>query len=286
MVGGRLKQKIVVRAIIQDRQGKILLLRRNGGRPLITGKYELPGGKINTNEQPVDAMRRTIEFHTGLSVERIQLLDTMTFIDPEDRELQYMFVVFSVALSSNKSKIRLSNEYDKYIWKKKSELQQNVVTNSTYNIIWLDKEDKYQKGSEKNNERYIIFTDGGSRGNPGPSAAGFIIMGENEEILCEDGLYLGRMDNNTAEYLAAYLALKKALILGYKTVELRSDSLLLVNQINGIYQIKTDNLRFIHGKVVELISQFDHISFQHIKREFNRLADGLVNKILDENLKN
>lgn len=280
-----MKQKTVVRAIIQDHQGKILLLRRHSGHPSTTGKYELPGGKIFNNEQPTDAIRRSIKFNTGLNIEKVKLLDVITFTDPDDRELQYTFIVFLADLTVNRGKITLSNEYDKYIWKKKSELQQNVVTNSTYNIIWLDNDEKYQKSSERYNEKYIIFTDGGSRGNPGPSAAGFVIMRENEEILYEDGIYLGQMDNNTAEYLAAYLALKKALVLGYKNIELRSDSLLLVNQINGIFQIRTENLRFINKKVVELISQFNHISFQHIKREFNSLADGLVNKVLDENSK-
>jgi len=278
------RQKVVVRAIVRDSQGKTLFLRRFGGRPSIAGKYELPGGKIHNNEQPIDAVRRAIKYHTGLTAETFQLFDVITFVDPEDRELQYTFIIFLVSLGVNRDRIRLSNEYNKYVWKKKSEIQQNTITNSTHNILWLDKTEKYKKSSKNNNEKYTIFSDGGSRGNPGPSAAGFIIMNNNEEVLFEGGLFLGYMDNHTAEYVAAYLALKKALNLGYKNIELRSDSLLLVNQINGIYQIRDDNLRFIHDKTVNLLSQFNHVSFQHVKREFNRLADGLVNKILDENL--
>lgn len=278
-----MKQKTVVRAIVRDRHGKTLFLRRYKGRISIAGKFELPGGKMIVGEQPIDAMRRTLKYHTNLVPETIQLFDVITFIDPDDRELQYTFVIFLVGLPSGNNKIRLSSEYDKYVWRKKSELQRNVVTNSTNTILWLEKAERYQKGSKKNNEKLIIFSDGGSRGNPGPSAAGFVIMNNNEDVLHEGGLFLGLMDNNSAEYVAAYLALKKALSLGYKNVELRSDSLLLVNQINGIYQIHDNNQRFMHGKVTELTRQFDHISFHHVKREFNRLADGLVNKILDEN---
>ena len=84
--------------------------------------------------------------------------------------------------------------------------------------------------------RAIIYADGGSRGNPGPSASGFVIMNEQEHVIHEGGMYLGITTNNQAEYHGVRLGLEKALEMGARTVDFRLDSLLVVNQMNGIYQ--------------------------------------------------
>lgn len=132
------------------------------------------------------------------------------------------------------------------------------------------------------NDELIIYADGGSRGNPGPSASGFVIKDSDEHLIFEGGMYLGVTTNNQAEYHAVRLALEKAKELGGKTLMVRLDSLLVVNQLNGIYRVKNRDLWPIHAKIKELVTDFGRVSFTHVRREFNREADAMVNKILDE----
>ncbi len=132
-----------------------------------------------------------------------------------------------------------------------------------------------------NMDHVIIYSDGGSRGNPGPSASGFVIMSAKEHVVHEGGMYLGITTNNQAEYHGVRLGLEKALEMGARTVDFRIDSLLVVNQMNGIYTIKNRELWPIHERIQELVKKFDKVTFTHVKREFNQLADGMVNKILN-----
>jgi ribonuclease HI len=233
-----------------------------------------------SGEQPIDAIRRTLKYHTGIEAGTVQLFDVLSYVDPDDRRLQYIFIVYLVGLKDRNDKVKLDSGYDMYVWKKKSELQRNVVTNSTKIIL-----DMHESGSNvrqgKNTEKFVIYSDGGSRGNPGPSAAGFVIMDINEDILVEDGRYLGIADSNLAEYGAVYLALIKARSLGLKHIELRSDSLLVVNHLNNIYNNTDMRLEPIRTKIMELMKGFEHIKFVHVRRDFNTMADGIVNKILD-----
>ncbi len=94
-------------------------------------------------------------------------------------------------------------------------------------------------------------------------------------------MYLGIATNNIAEYHGVRLGLEKALELGVRTVDFRIDSLLVVNQMNGIYQIKNRELWPIYERIKELTTKFDKVTFSHVRREFNQLADGMVNKILN-----
>lgn len=286
-----MKQKVVTKAIIKQ-DGKILLLRRSGGRPSIAGKYELPGGRVHINQQPEDALAHALRIHLKVSPETMQIDDVMTFIDPDDRELQYLFILFQASLKSNDRTISLSDEYDRYVWKKLSDIQLNDVTQSTQQLLGLQPIRFSPEGIEEvvvlddakeaTHDRVIAYSDGGSRGNPGPSASGFVLMDSDERVFFEGGTFLGITTNNIAEYQAVYLGLKKALELGASVVDFRIDSLLVVNQLNGIYKIKNAELIPINHRIRELASRFDHVTFSHVRREFNRLADGMVNKILDE----
>lgn len=129
-----------------------------------------------------------------------------------------------------------------------------------------------------------IHTDGGSRGNPGPSASGFVILDSNGNTLVDRGVYLGITTNNQAEYTALKLALEAARKGGAREVRVFMDSMLVVNQMRGIYKIKNRDLWPIHGAIKEIISHFDKISFTQVPRELNKLADHAVNRALDEQL--
>lgn len=126
-----------------------------------------------------------------------------------------------------------------------------------------------------------LFTDGGSRGNPGPSAAGFVMLGMDDNVVTKTGKYLGITTNNQAEYQAVLQGLEAAKDYGARTVHVYMDSLLVVNQMIGIFKIKNRELWPIHQAIKEIISSFEKVSFIHVPREMNRAADSEVNRILD-----
>jgi mutator protein MutT len=290
-----MNQRIAVRAIVR-KNAKTLLLRRANGRPSILGKYELPGGKLDYGEQPEDALARYLKDDAGVTIQTAQLFDVLTYIDHDDRDIQYVFILYLVSLAPGGATIALGQNYDQYAWKKVSNIQQTLLTESAKLLLGISQQEissvKQEEliGSDVSNTsdiaNAIIYADGGSRGNPGPSASGFVIMNEHEDVLHQGGMYLGITTNNQAEYHGVRIALEKAVSLGIKTIEFRLDSLLVVNQMNGVYQIKNRELWPIHERIQVLLKQFEKVKFTHVRREFNQLADGMVNKILDAHAQN
>lgn len=137
--------------------------------------------------------------------------------------------------------------------------------------------------------KFLIHTDGGARGNPGPAAAGIVIEGDTIGKK-EYGEYLGEITNNEAEYRAVILALKKLkhLVGGEKTkeasVEIHVDSELLERQLNGEYKIKDKNIQSHFVEIWNLKTDFGELVFKHIPREKNTEADEVVNQVLDREL--
>lgn len=139
-------------------------------------------------------------------------------------------------------------------------------------------------GSEQTYPSTLIYTDGGSRGNPGPSASGFVIYDPAGKILEEGGEYLGITTNNQAEYQALKLALERASRYTTGAVTVRMDSLLVVNQMKGIYKVRNRDLWPVHTAIQALRTHFSKVKFEHVRRADNSAADSLVNKILDAQL--
>jgi ribonuclease HI len=133
-------------------------------------------------------------------------------------------------------------------------------------------------------EKVKIFADGGSRGNPGPSASGFVVLDIEDNVLVDKGVYLGVTTNNQAEYTALKLALEECRTMGVREVQVYMDSMLVVNQMKGIFKIKNRDLWPIHEAIAKMAKEFDHINYSHVPREFNKLADAAVNRALDEHL--
>jgi ribonuclease HI len=138
--------------------------------------------------------------------------------------------------------------------------------------------------------KIFINTDGGSRGNPGPAAVGVVFFDANEKVIHDYKLCIGRATNNEAEYQAIIKALEILLKskwfaennIAEKEVICRLDSQLVVEQINGNYKIKQDHIKLLIAQVRQMIAQMNlNISFVHIPREENKLADKLVNQALD-----
>lgn len=137
----------------------------------------------------------------------------------------------------------------------------------------------------------IIYCDGGSRGNPGPSASAFVILDQDKKILARGGKFLGRATNNEAEYRAVILALshvlKILLVSGFsiQKILIFLDSELITRQMTGIYKIRNQNLQKLVLEVRELEKQIGaSITYRHVPRRENQLADSLVNKILDKKI--
>ena len=124
---------------------------------------------------------------------------------------------------------------------------------------------------------YRMNFDGCSKGNPGLSGAGAVIYHKNREIWAEHIFVGTNATNNYAEYSGAILGLKKALDLDIKTLLVQGDSQLVINQINGDYDCKSQNLIELFEEAKRLTSQFDKIYFQHIVRNLNKRADALSN---------
>ena len=129
--------------------------------------------------------------------------------------------------------------------------------------------------------RVIIHADGASRGNPGPASIGGVIEDERGHLLAQISRRIGITTNNQAEYRAVIAALERAINLGAKQAEIRSDSELLVKQINGSYRVKNKTLQPLYRKVSQLIGSLESFSITHVPREQNTRADGLANKALD-----
>lgn len=285
-----MNQRIAIRGIIRKDE-KTLLLRRSNGRSTILGKYELPGGRLEYGEQPESALTRYIYNDTGLTIQTAQLFDVLAYIDHDDRDIQYIFILYLVSLRPNTTKIRLSQNYDHYLWEKVPNIHQDDLTESAKLLLGIAQQNVITTGQDElidsdvsnatDSSHVIIYSDGGSRGNPGPSASGFVILDKFEHVIHEGGMYLGITTNNQAEYHGVRLGLEKAMGMGAKTVDFRLDSLLVVNQLNGVYKIKNRELWPINERINELIQKFEKVTFTHVRREFNQLADGMVNKILD-----
>ena len=129
--------------------------------------------------------------------------------------------------------------------------------------------------------KLLIFGDGGSRGNPGPAASGFVITHQGK-VLEQGGKFLGHTTNNQAEYQAVVLALQAAKKFEPGEIEFHLDSLLVVSQLNGVYKMKNQDLKVHFDAIKQLVAEFPKVTFTHVRREYNKLADAEVNRILDE----
>lgn len=128
---------------------------------------------------------------------------------------------------------------------------------------------------------YIANIDGASRGNPGPASYAVVMRDPNGKIVLELGKKLGRDTNNVAEYYALLAALDYAATHDIRALRIRSDSELLVRQMQGRYKVKSPDLKPLHERASKLARQFEYFVVEHVRRESNREADALANLALD-----
>lgn len=130
-------------------------------------------------------------------------------------------------------------------------------------------------------EELIIYTDGGSRGNPGPAGFGVAVYAKDGRPLASFDKFIGVTTNNQAEYQAVVFALEKAKEMGAKRLSFFLDSELVVRQLNGEYKVKNKDLAPLFLKIHNLKISFSSVTFTHVRREFNKEADRLANIAMD-----
>lgn len=128
----------------------------------------------------------------------------------------------------------------------------------------------------------VVFIDGGARGNPGPAGYGVRVERTDGTLIDEFSESIGIATNNVAEYRGLIAALRWAVAHGIHAVEVRSDSLLLVQQMLGNYRVKNAGLRPLHAAATKLVADVGHVRFEHVRREANTHADRLANAAMDQ----
>jgi len=126
-----------------------------------------------------------------------------------------------------------------------------------------------------------LYIDGGSRGNPGPAAIGYILETNVGVRLAEVGEQIGEATNNVAEYSALIAGLRVALDFDVTELEVVSDSELVVKQMLGEYKVKSENLRAFYRRAILLESKFKKVTYRSVTRDLNVLTDKLVNEAFD-----
>ena len=125
-----------------------------------------------------------------------------------------------------------------------------------------------------------LFTDGASKGNPGPAGAGWVLTSDQHSDSFKECKFLGQATNNEAEYQALILGLQQALYCGVQVIRIYMDSELLVRQLNGAYRVKNQRIKIYFYQVRDLLLKFSKYDIIHIPREENREADQMANEAI------
>ncbi|MCA1838771.1 MAG: reverse transcriptase-like protein [Actinomycetota bacterium] len=131
-------------------------------------------------------------------------------------------------------------------------------------------------------EAWTLHTDGGARGNPGPAGIGAVLRDPRGNVVSEISQAIGWTTNNVAEYQGLIVGLQVAADQGARSIEVYMDSLLVVQQMKGVFKVKNEGLKPLHVKAKELLAPFDMVRFYAIPREKNAHADRLMNKGIDD----
>ena len=130
-------------------------------------------------------------------------------------------------------------------------------------------------------KKVVIYVDGGSRGNPGPSGVGVVILDAGGKRLKEISKYIGETTNNIAEYSALLYGLEETLILRADEIVVNLDSELVARQLTGDYRVKDAGLKPLFERAMNMLKSFKNFEIRHIEREKNKEADKLVNRAIN-----
>lgn len=142
--------------------------------------------------------------------------------------------------------------------------------------------DSIQKNPEKEKKLASMFCDGGSRGNPGIAGGGAVLYDENKKEIGRKGVYCGRATNNVAEYSSLIIGIELALENEVTDLKVYMDSKLAIEQMKGAWKVKNAGLKPLFEKAKSLAEQFESVTFTHIPREKNGVADAIANEVMNK----
>ncbi len=280
-----MKQRIRVVGLIKNEDG-VLVFKRNRGRSEAPVFWELPTGKIKFGEQPEEAMARSLTEYTGLVASSIKLKDVITFLAPEGAtQLSNLYIIYELGID-NPIKPTPRDRYSAYKFFKNLENSNLKLNETTVSVLEIE-ENKLVPGHSSSRETansVIINVDGASRGNPGPAGIGYCIHDNAGNIVERKGEFIGFATSRVAEYYAMKRGIDRAIELGYKTAHFISDNLMVVNQLNGIFQVKNQDILPIYKDIEKQLDKFDAVSFSHAPRSENTIADSEANLAIDQTL--
>lgn len=283
-----MKQRIRVAGIIRTGDG-VLVLKRNRGRSEVPVFWEIPTGKILYGEQPEESMIKLIKECLGAEVAEIRLKDVITFLALEgSSQLSNLYIIYDIKLKDG-ARIYPNDRYNAYKYLKPG--NGSGIRLNEASIAALEIETDKSEQTKVGDYRYAansatVYTDGASRGNPGPSGIGYFIIDENGHVIDRGGDFIGFATSRVAEYYAFRNGINKALEHGFESARFVTDSLMVVNQINGIYSIKNRDTIPIYNEIKELLSRFKSVAVIHVKRSENSAADKEANAAIDRIMKN
>ena len=275
-----MKQRIRVVAIIKNGD-KVLVLKRNRGRSETPVFWELPTGKIKFGEQPEEAIARTLEEYVEITLISIRLKDAITFVALEgSSRLDNLYIIYEV-ITKDKANPKIRYTSYKFI---NDFINSGVHLNSASNAVLEIEDEKSSINRTSHRETASAATinvDGASRGNPGPSGIGYVIKDATGNIVERGGEFIGFTTSRSAEYFAMKKGIERAIELKIKSAQFISDSLMMVNQLNGVMKPKNQDIIPIYNNIQDLLKNFDSISFTHVPRLENSAADKEANRAID-----
>lgn len=277
-----MKQRIRVVGIIRTEDG-VLVLKRIRGRSEAPVFWELPTGKIKFGEQPEEACVRTISDYIGLTATSIKVKDVITFLALEgSSRLSNLYIIYEVEIDGH-AKPNPRDRYTAYKYVKdlaNINIRLNEASISVLEII-NGKVSSGRISPRDTASSVTIYVDGASRGNPGPSGIGYRIVGIDGNVIEQGGEFIGFATSRVAEYYAMKNGIERAIKRGLKSVRFVSDSLMVVNQLNGIFTVKNQDIMPIYHDIEKLLDSFESVSFTHVPRSDNLIADTEANQAID-----
>ncbi len=286
-----MKQRIRVVGIVKTENG-VLFLKHSRGRTEDGPVWELPTGKIRFGEQPEEAMTRSIYEYLGVNVAEIKLLDAITFVGLTDSsQLGNLFIIYKIRLSNERIEPR--DIYSAYKYLKNEEMAAVKLDDASISVMEVlgakltgtDARVPLPSSFSDVSARSAVngatvYVDGGSKGNPGPAAVGYYIISEDGKEIKRGGEFIGFATSRVAEYYAMKEGVEQAIELGLKRVRFVGDNLMMINQLKGVYQVKSMDLLPIYNDIQNLLKEFEAVAFVHVKRDLNTQADSEANKAL------
>ncbi len=281
-----MKQRIRVVGLIKN-EGGVLVFKHSRGRSEAPVFWELPTGKIKFGEQPEEAMARSLTEYTGLVASSVKLKDVITFLAPEgSSQISNLYIVYELGIEGA-IEPEPRDRYTAYKFVKDFSASNIHLNETSLSVIEIE-EEKTVSGHTSSRDTansVTINVDGASRGNPGPSGIGYCIHDSAGQIIERGGEFIGFATSRVAEYYAMRRGIDRAIELGYKKVRFISDSLMVVNQLSGIFTIKNQDVMPVYQDIINKMDNFEAISFSHVARSENTIADSEANAAIDKILK-